>query len=328
MMPNRSDEALIEGVLTKLPSRYKKAVAIQKVQQGFSGASVYRIDFPDEKGFLKIATTTLNPVIVDRALREVNFYRDLAAKVPLLVPHMLATHEDTDTIALLIKAYTPSQSPSIWTISDYLEAARQLGQFHAAYWGKTELLSAFSWLKWYQSDDYTVDILDAQVAWQALFNQPRLGHVLNEKIIDFIHRLLARPEAIRRFRQLLPLTLCHGDCTTYNVLRDREGQFIWTDWQEVRLSYGPEDLAFFIHRASADGADVARDEMINQYCLSLQQYTGQMIQLPVMQRVMDASDLWVCVVHWPFYIKDASEAFISELIEKIHGLVSKLDLVI
>jgi Phosphotransferase enzyme family len=63
----------------------------------------------------------------------------------------------------------------------------------------------------------------------------------------------------------LGTVLTHGDCHVGNLLLGPGGRILWTDWQEVCLSTGLDDLVFLWQRAEFDGARPPRDAMTSAY---------------------------------------------------------------
>ncbi len=156
--------------------------------------------------------------------------------------------------------------------------------------------------------------------------QSRFAEVLTDADHAWIRRLLAQIQAVNNIIQSLPLTLCHGDCIPGNVLRDADGQFVWTDWQEVQLGCGPADISFFLQRASSDGPTVPHDAAIATYHASLQEHLNQPLDLASIHRAVDASELWTRTLYWPAYLVDASESALADMIGQMQALTEKLAL--
>lgn len=325
MRDESSHQRLIENYLSKMYRHSKDVPDYQMLQEGISGASIYRLLFPDGEAILKITLATSGSVPLRRAQRELAFYRDLAGNIPLRVPGVLAMHTDADGVALLMPIYHSSPPAALWSVADYLEVARQLGEFHAAFWSKTEQLSHLSWLAWHQEEEIATAIQQAHTYWQTLCAQPRFTDVLSEQNYKWLQRLTARMPVVQDIIQSFPLTVCHGDCITTNILCDADGHFVWSDWQEVRFASGPEDLSFFLHRASVAGATVPDNEMLAAYHTSLEEHTGQTLQLTNIQRGVDAAELWVRVLEWPAYLLQASESLLADMIDRIHTLAVRLE---
>lgn len=326
MLDTPHHEHRIETYLDKLGYKVTDIQGYEKLQEGMSGASTYRIRFSDSEALLKIASAAQGAVALNRARRELAFYRDLAGDIPLLVPRVFAMYEAEDSVALLMAIYRSSPPPALWLMDEFLEAARQLGRFHAAFWDRTESLSRHLWLGWYQKVNFAADIKLAYIHWQTLKAQPHFANILTEQVDAWLQHLLTRIEAVPNILQLLPLTLCHGDCITANVLRDAEGRFVWADWQEVRLARGPEDLAFFLQRASIAGAAIQRDAIISAYHQSLEASSGLAIPLSIIYKVMDAAELWSRLLYWPAYLVQASESSLEAMLQSIRALAERLDI--
>jgi thiamine kinase-like enzyme len=289
--------------------------------EGISGASICRVLFANLAAILKFTLPANGHIAMERAGRELAFYRHLAGRVPVRVPQLLASYSGPEGIALLLPAYQPSPPPSGWHEADYLEAARQLARLHAAFWGKTQVPASFTWLKRRQPDDTRKDVRNAAGYWQALRDQPRFADVLDGPTFQWIIGLLSRFGAADEIVPELPLTLCHGDFNTTNLLTDAEGLFVWVDWQEVGPAPGPEDLSFFIQRASAE-AEVPRRQILAEYCEELRRATGEPISLDAIRQAMEAAELRTYLLYWPEYMTQAEEKRLRDMLERIRSLAS------
>src|SRR5690242_6269537 len=108
------------------------------LQGGVSGSYTYRIEAARDDLVLKATLPGCAPYVMQRARREVFFYRHLAHKIPLRVPQVLDTFlmdESAGTpVYFLMPRYRPSEPPGEWSEAQYIEAAEQLGRFQAAFW--------------------------------------------------------------------------------------------------------------------------------------------------------------------------------------------------
>jgi len=261
---------------------------------------------------------------LERARRERAFYQELAGHIPLRVPRLLATHDDSDAICLLLAAYQPSPPARLWQAYRYLEVAEQLARLHAAFWNQTDRLSRYPWLRRPGQETLAADVQQAGGYWRALREQPRFLAILTEQDYRRINALVSRMAAVAAVLESLPLTLCHGDCNTGNLLRDADGNWLWADWQEVGLGRGPEDLTFLFQRASFDGGIVPYAEAIAAYQERLEAATGERIPVATVQRVLDAAELWTRLLHWPPHLTQASEEQLAAMLRRINCLAERL----
>ncbi len=98
----------------------------------------------------------------------------------------------------------------------------------------------------------------------------------------------------------------------------------WIDWQEVGLGRSPEDLAFLLQRALAEGGSVPVQAVLSAYQSSLVACVGTPITVDAIQQVMDAADLFVHLLYWPFYLCGSSKEKVSDMLASIYRLSSCL----
>ncbi|MFD2082448.1 Phosphotransferase enzyme family protein [Actinopolymorpha cephalotaxi] len=188
----------------------------------------------------------------DRARRELGFYREVADRLPVRTPRLLAGAETPDgrTVLLLTHA-RPAPPPDRWSARDWDDAAAQLGALH-----RPEVLeSAAGGGRLTRGDvgGAAAAAHGVRAAWRRL-GRERLAEPLLDQAAEF-------DAALSR----LPACLCHGDWHADNLLRDADGEFVWIDWQEVGLGHGPGDLALLWQRAEFDGAEPPREAMLAAY---------------------------------------------------------------
>ncbi|MDF0666294.1 MAG: DUF1679 domain-containing protein [Nitrospira sp.] len=183
---------------------------------------------------------------------EAGFYRDVALQpaFPIRVPRPYLSRYDEGTSAsvLLLEDLNSVEFGDNLTgcsATDAQIAVRQLGLLHAHYWG-APLLNSLSWLR------ALTDEAQARAAiYQAML--PRF----EQRCAGFLTPGLR--EAARRFALVFPeysqqcstgpQTLTHGDFRADNLAfaHTGEGRGVTVfDWQVVRRSRGPRDLAYFL----------------------------------------------------------------------------------
>ncbi len=292
---------------------------------GASGASTYRIRFSPGDLFLKVTRPESPRYLLERAHREIQFYPHLASDVRVQVPSVIASRCDTAIGAcLLLEAYEPSPAPAAWTETRYVQAAEQLGRFHAAFWGKGRELSTLGWLRRVEELE-EAGIRQAYTSWERLRAEGRFETLLTPERYTWILAMLGRVRDVGTDLSTFPVTLCHGDFHIDNILVDRGGGIVLADWQEVGPGRGPEDLSFFIQRASFSGGTVPDGEMIDAYRRSLAANTGEDVPDRDIRHVMDAAELRMRLLHWPAYLADASEQQLADLLGRIRVLAAGLE---
>jgi hypothetical protein len=216
-----------------------------------------------------------------------------------------------------------SPAPDRWRDADFIDVAEQLAGFHAAFWDATERLSAFPWLR-LRRPAVAAELRQARDHWQALGADERFTEVLGARRAGWLDDMLSRIATVLPCLEALPLTLCHGDCHSGNVLRDADGAWVWADWQEVGIGYGPDDLSFFFQRASFAGATIPYEAAVTAYHARLEEEIGRRIPPATLQRALDAADLWSRAIYWPAYLSWASARQVGAMVERIRLLAARL----
>lgn len=291
-----------------------------------SGSHTFRLEFACEPTVLKVTLADSAPHVVQRARRELAFYRTLAADAPLRVPRVLASCADEDGFCLLLALHEPTPRPAAWTAEACDQAAREMARLHARFWGKTERLAELDWLRRPTGRTTASEIERARKAWRNLGRQERLQGVLNRPFYCSLEAGLARVAELDDLLRSLPLTLCHGDCHMGNLLYDAEGQLVWADWHEVGLGRGPGDLSFFLQRAHAAGSTVSTERMVETYHRQLRADVAYCVSRAAIRRVMGASELRTLLLQWPHYLIGAPTEQVAEMVERINVLAGQLAL--
>jgi Ser/Thr protein kinase RdoA (MazF antagonist) len=288
---------------------------------GVSGSYVFRLHGYAQPYVLKLTLASTPAYARERSRREIAFHQHLAPEMPVQVPQVYSSFVEPDQggSAVLLGVYAPPLPPSAWTETDYDEVARQLARLHGRFWNATERLSRFEWLR-RPAAVAPEEVAGAQRAWQALQQQEAFRELFTAPRQQLLHRLLATIEHTSTDGDVLPLTLCHGDCHMDNLLRDDTGALVWADWQEVGLGYGPDDLSFFYQRAMNTGVEVLFAPMLATYHAELAEHTGQPIALSVLRARAAHHELYTRLLHWPHYLIDAEPGIVAAQLERIERL--------
>ena len=288
---------------------------------GASGSYTYRLWGAEGQCVLKVAQPASPPYVRRRARREIKFYRTLASALPLRVPRMLASAlgRADSGCALLLAACERPLGPFAWRDADYLELAGQLARLHAAFWGRADQLAHWQWLR-PPAKITQMDLRRARQAWRAIWDQPQNADILSAARRQRFRRLLAQIADVPRLTAGLPLTLCHNDCHIDNLLREAGGGLVWADWQEVGAGYGPDDLSFFIQRATAAGARPPVKAMVDEYCQQLAALIGGRVAADAVRRHMATFELRTRLVYWPAYLASAAPDQLRAQVDRIEEL--------
>lgn len=322
----RVDRQQLEYFLNKMGYPPEHLEGYQILQGGVSGAATYRLQLREGEFICKVTRAQSEQSIFERAQREFLFYQQLAPHVPLRIPHIVARVCDPHGIALLLSAYQPSPPASQWQEQEYVEAARQIGELHATFWKTTEQTAQYSWLQRPNEPMSELQIKQAETQWQALQEDVHVSRLIPghrfQRVIHFFPLLFSLENRLLAF----PLTLCHGDCHSDNVLRNRHGDLIWADWQEIGMGIGPADLSFFFQRAFHAGGTVPYEAMINTYQKQIEAHMRQRLPTSRLGEVLDIIEVSSWIVQWPDYLKQASSQKLLQVLDRIDWLIDRLRL--
>lgn len=302
-------------------------LTVRVLAGGLSGSSVYRFDLAGEDVVLKVTRPSRHRQVLKRARREVLFYRDLVGLVPVSVPRVLGVDlDETEGVAILLAAYAPSASPDHWTDHDYAEVARQLGQFHAMFWDKPAALALPEWLQ--VTPPVTLaQCRDAARLWRGLGERGDFDTV----VVPGLRRLedlVMEVPVLERGMTSLTTTLCHGDFHIDNLLRGAAGEWVWADWQEVRLGSGVNDLAFFWQRAFVAAETVPPyAAMVQAYRAGLESAGRALITGTQLDRALAWAEIRSWLVDWPYYLGAfLSTTQIERVLQRIETLIGTLQI--
>jgi Ser/Thr protein kinase RdoA (MazF antagonist) len=319
-------EALIVAALRRLGREPAAAFpTVRLLAGGLSGSSVYRLGLAGEEVVLKVTLPSGDRRVMERACREALFYRDLATRVPVQVPRVLDLDlSETEGVVVVLAAYEPSPAPDRWTVQSYAQAARQLGQLHAAFWSKTAEPAVPAWLR-AKPRVTRAQCRDAAERWRALGERDDLRGVLAPRRRR-LGRLMLKLPALDRRMTTVPTTLCHGDCHAGNLLRDSAGEWVWVDWQEVRLGPGVDDLAFFWQRAfAATDAPPPYETMVRAYGTGWETAGGEPKTREQFGLALALAELRGWLVDWPGYLAALPAARVERVLRRIETLIDRLE---
>ena len=301
-------------------SRIDEALSarLELLSGGASGASTYRVHGHTGPCVLKVICADSADHLRTRGHREIRFYDELAPRIPLRTPRVLASLiEASGRCALLLAAYTPVKPASGMNAAEFTEIAEQLGRFHAAFWNRTDQLDTLPWVEKLQTPDLNGDARHAHKTWRTLAQRPQLRDVLTDATLSDIEAALAELVTRPEHAPGTAMTLCHGDCHLGNLLRDHDGRLVWADWQEVRVGHGPGDLTFLLQRAEADGANVAHDLVVAAYCSALRAAGVGGADERAVTSAMNESERRTRLLYWPDYLSDATPGRMAHHLTRI-----------
>lgn len=323
--PQSRHRDVLAHCLTALGTDPDRLLGFDVLAGGASGACAYRIRLPAGEVVLKVTRPESSGHLLERARREILFYRHLAPDAQIQVPKMIASCCNSAIGAcLLLQAYEPPPEPQEWTKERYVQVAEHLGRLHAGFWGQGHELSVPGWLR-RSEEPAEAEIRQARGHWERLKSADSFEAVLTPERHKWILGMARGIREARKVPSSLPLTLCHGDFHIDNILVDHSGGMVLADWHEVGLGRGPEDLSFFIQRASFSGGMVPDEEMLEAYRRSLVENIGEDVPVQDIRRVMESAELRTRLLHWPAFYLGASGRQLMNLLERIQVLAARLE---
>lgn len=281
-----------------------EVIEVRSLAGGASGSAVYEVDAyrtaSAEKRTLILKVTAARAVD-ERTRREMTFYRDLAGRVPVLVPALVASVENSDGIGLLFEQSGIAVDPGDWSSDRWEELATQLGALHSE-----RMAAAASGWSWAEPEHVATaaDVAAAAQTWAELGYAQRLASVW------------ARFDDLNAALTKLPICLRHGDWHRGNILLDPLERFVWIDWQEVGFGRGPEDLALMWQRAEFDGLTPPREAMLSAYARS-----RGIADDVVLRRATIAAELTLLLLAWPPFLAGGAEPARARLLHRLDRLI-------
>jgi hypothetical protein len=183
-------------------------------------------------------------------LREVSFYREMAATVAIHTPRALVAEIDpaSDDFTLIFEDLAPARQGDQLagcSVEDARTAVIEAAALHAPRWSDPGLLT-LDWLV----------VKPAERQPQIMAALPFIIQMFKERYLDLLpaeHMALVEklPAALTRMGETrdAPLTVVHGDFRLDNILFDVQGgkrPMATLDWQTVTVGPGVGDVAYFL----------------------------------------------------------------------------------
>ena len=203
-----------------------------------------------------------DPIAVDRALRELRFYRDhiLSGAVPTPRLFFGDADERLGTAVLLMQDLGAMAAGDVLVGATPAEADAVLtaiAPLHARFWGSAAVP------RWLPQADVDRARLEQRLAQHVGPFLSKFRRDLPVPVGELIERLPQRYGAVLAALARLPRTVIHGDLHLDNVLfatDTRSAPVVILDWQSVAVGPAMRDLAIFIgsgvsvagHRSAVD----------------------------------------------------------------------------
>ncbi|HEY3266065.1 MAG TPA: aminoglycoside phosphotransferase family protein [Armatimonadota bacterium] len=321
-------EAIVGEGLRRLGWPEGGVAGVETLHGGISGARAYRIRFDDGRELvLKARLPDADADSHAGAAREAEFYRRLAARLPVRTPRIHGVeHGPAVGVWMVMESLRPAPSPAACSAAHFARVAEDLGRLHAAFWGRAAELDACEFLirrPIAVSDD---ELAHARASWAHVREEPRFAPVWTEARVRFIEAAIATTPEAQRHLAALPETLIQGDCHIGNILLDAAGALVWADWQGAAIGRGPADLSFLYQRADVAGATVDLEALLAAYHRGLSGALGEDIPIDALRRAALASEWTVRLLEWPHYLDYATPESLAAFMDRLDALAAALSI--
>ena len=202
--------------------------------------------------------------------REVRFYEELAAAVPVRTPRCYASafSPDRGDFVLLMEdlgALRTADQLDAGSAADARVVAEALVGLHARFWGDASL-EALAWLIAVDDEINRMGMGLYQHAWPSFCD--RLGGAVPPDVLRVGERLGEHLVGLLDAMAQSPRTLCHGDVRLDNLFFGREpgAPPTFADWQISVRGTGTGDLAYFMSQSlDADVRRSAERDILARY---------------------------------------------------------------
>lgn len=272
--PDDITDAWWERVLGRVPVRWRW----EPIGTGQVGDSVrFTLEFADEPAPLTLAgkfaaadpTSRGTAAMLGLYAKEVRFYRDLAARLPIRTPrtHFAEIAPDGASFCLLFEDLGPARGGNQiagCTLADALAVIDQAAALHAPSWNNAAILDQ----DWLQPDPAAAAQIKALCPHaQAIFRE-RYKDALEPEFMALCEALAEHTATTDRSPE--KTSLVHGDFRLDNVLFDIKGgaePVAVLDWQTLTIGNGLTDVGYFLGCGIGDTLRRAHErELLERYC--------------------------------------------------------------
>jgi aminoglycoside/choline kinase family phosphotransferase len=262
------------AVLGRVPERWRW----EAIGTGQVGDSVrFTLDFGDRAGPATLAgkfaaadpTSRSTAAMLGLYAKEVRFYRELAAQLPVRTPDVLFAEmaDDGASFCLLFEDLGPARGGNQiagCTVADARAGVKQAAALHAPSWHNRAMLD----LDWLQPN--------APAAAQIKALYPQAQGIFRER-----YRNVLEPEYMQLCEELAEITattdratektsLVHGDFRLDNLLFDTKGgaeEIAVLDWQTLTIGNGLTDIGYLLGCGIGNALRrEAENELLALYC--------------------------------------------------------------
>ena len=196
--------------------------------------------------------------------REVRFYQDIAARLPMRTAECyFAAHdpESQDFVLLLedLSDYRIGDQVAGCTLSEAQAVVEAIAHLHAATWTGAD----YPGLQSHASDMQRGGMVGGfQLGWPVVLEQfadlvPTSARIAGDRMPDAVGRLLDEMCSD-------PVCLSHADVRLDNIFFGADGEVVLVDWQSACTSAPEQDLAYFLTQ-SVPRDVLSQDDLVGRY---------------------------------------------------------------
>ena len=222
-------------------ARYKHAAADGEQGGPQEGSVIVKFPSPAEENRAVAAS-------YDMYAKEVRFYRDFAADLPVRTPNCYFADFDPQTQAFVLvledlKGFRIGDQVAGASLTDAQTAVRAIARMHAATWGGdlSRLLSHNN------PAQHAGMVAGFELGWPVVLAE--MPDLIPQAARDSAARMPANVQGLLTQMTSGPQCLVHADMRLDNMFFAAEGErgeVALIDWQSICSSCGEQDLAYFI----------------------------------------------------------------------------------
>jgi hypothetical protein len=286
-------------LVAKVAERLAVRVDMPASTLGKSGSRIHFARRQDGRTCVLKVTSLREDDAAQRGRRELAFYRDLAARMPIRTPALLDAYEDDAVIAMLLSAHSEVEPATVWDRRSWLALAVDLARLHG-----TAVPAPDRWTEMW-SPVHALREPDL----------PMIEGFWREDLGSALDAIVERRDLLAQ--EILQAGACfvHGDCHTENILRE-DGALVWIDWQGTGIGNPARELAFLNARAAPSGARIP-PELLATYC---REHNSDLEQ---MRRSVIAAELGIFIFEWPPYASFDSPAGTQRVRRRTRSLAER-----
>jgi aminoglycoside phosphotransferase (APT) family kinase protein len=274
------------------------------------------------KLILKEPQNSARAGMVQDGIREVSVYAHLADHIPVRVPAMYAYQPDGEWFVM--GALPEGRSQATWNVAEYLLAIDQLVALHDRFWGLSEFLEVYRWLRRPLKGDLDIHHQAAASGLKALSSRDALNRISEDADL-----LLAIEDSLKNIPELTdqligaPATLLHGDYWPGNIYVHKDGSLTVLDWEQASIGPGILDLVIFLQKSHwwFDPLPLSNDEIIEHYRMRMRAANNFHWPDEAWNRLWDAALEWGFVSGWVDLLAFIPDAVLDERLDPMNDLL-------